>query len=114
MSDPSELLSTPQAEEIIDRAKQEFDYVIIDTAPSGVLADASILAGFSDGIIMVIRQDVAPLRRIQRAMDNLNNSGTEIVGCIYNDASSGTHMARAYDKHYGYGYGYGHGHTNGE
>ena len=88
--------------------------MIIDTAPSGVIADASILAGFSDGIIMVIRQDVAPLRRIQRAMDNLNNSGTEIVGCIYNDASSGTHMARAYDKHYGYGYGYGHGHTNGE
>ena len=47
-------------------------------------------------------------------MDNLNNSGTEIIGCIYNDANSGKRVARAYDKHYGYGYGYGHGHTNGE
>lgn len=107
VADPSELLSTPQAEEIIERAKQEFDYVIIDTAPSGVLADASILAGFADGIILVVRQDVAPQRRIKRAMENLDNSGTEIVGCVYNDANNGKRLARAYDKHYGYGYGYG-------
>lgn len=107
VADPSELLSTPQAEEIIARAKQEFDYVVIDTAPSGVVADASILAGFADGIVLVVRQDVAPQRRIKRAMENLDNSGTEIIGCIYNDASNGKYVSRVYNKSYGYGYGYG-------
>ena len=103
--DPSEMLSTSQTEEIIARAKQEFDYVVIDTAPSGVVADASILAGFADGIVLVIRQDVAPQRRIKRAIENLDNSGTEIIGCIYNDASNGKYVSRAYNKSYGYGYG---------
>lgn len=87
--DPSEVLSTATMEEIITAAKKEFDYVVIDTAPCGVVADASILAGFSDAIVMVIRQDTVSTRRIRRAMENLDNSGTEIVGCIYNDAKSG-------------------------
>ena len=104
--DPSEMLSTAQMEEIIASAKREFDYVVIDTAPCGVVADASILAGFSDAIVMVIRQDCASMRRIKRAMENLDNSGTEVIGCIYNDVKSDFVGRRAGSK-YGYGYGYG-------
>ena len=106
--DSSELLATSQMQEIIEKAKQEFDYVVIDTAPCGVVADASILAGFSDAIVMVVRQDTVPMRRIKRAMEDLDNSGTEVIGCIYNDAKSAAalHVGR---HRYGYGYGYGYG-----
>lgn len=104
--DPAELISTPQMEEIITTAKKEFDYIIIDTPPCGEVADAAVLAGFSDSSILVIRQDVAPLRRIRRAIENLENSGTEIIGCVYNDAKSGIHGRHAYGKD-GYGYEYG-------
>lgn len=106
--DPSELLSTAQMDEIITAAKNEFDYVVIDTAPCGVVADASILAGFFDAIVMVIRQDCAPMRRIKRAMENLDNSGTEIIGCIYNDVKSDA-VGHGIRSKYGYGYGYGYG-----
>lgn len=106
--EPSEMLSTAKMEEIIQTAKKEFDYVVIDTAPCGVVADASILAGFSDAIVMVIRQDTAPTRRIKRAMENLDNSGTEIIGCIYNDAKS-VIGSSSVSRKYGYGYGYGYG-----
>lgn len=106
--DSAEVLSSSQMGEIIARAKQEFDYVVIDTAPCGVVADASILAGFSDAIVMVIRQDTVSTRRIKRALENLDNSGTEIVGCIYNDAKSG--IGGSTSRRYGYGgYGYGYG-----
>lgn len=100
--DPAEVLSTKQMEEIITAAKKEFDYIVIDTAPCGVVADASILAGFSDGIVMVIRHDTAPTRRIKRAIENLDNSETEIVGCIYNDAKSsiGGYASRKYNYDY--------------
>ncbi len=101
--EPSEVLSTSKMEEIIQAAKKEFDYVVIDTAPCGVVADASILAGFSDAIVMVVRQDAAPTRRIKRAMENLDNSGTEIIGCIYNDAKGG--FGTSTYRKYGYGYG---------
>ena len=104
--DPSEMLSTTQMEEIISSAKREFDYVVIDTAPCGVVADASILAAFSDAIVLVVRQDCVPMRRIKRAIENLDNSGTEIIGCIYNDVKSDSVGRRAGSK-YGYGYGYG-------
>lgn len=104
--DPSEMLSTAQMEEIIVAAKREFDYVVIDTAPCGVVADASILAGFSDAIVLVVRQDCAPMRRIKRAIENLDNSGTEIIGCIYNNVKADS-VGRRIGTKYGYGYGYG-------
>lgn len=106
--DPSEMLSTTQVGEIIASAKREFDYVVIDTAPSEVVADASILSAFSDAIILVIRQDCAPMRRIKRAIENLDTSGTEIIGCIYNNVKSDM-PGRGVKSKYGYGYGYGYG-----
>lgn len=104
--DPSEMLSTQQTEEIIKYAKEEFDYVIVDTPPCSMVADTAILAGYTDAIVMVVRHDTASLRRIRRALDNLDNSGSEIIGCIYNGAD-GAGDRKAYTKKYGYGYGYG-------
>lgn len=106
--DSAELLSSEKMEEIIKTAKEEFDYVIIDTAPCGEVADAAVLAGYSDAIIMVVRQDTAPVRRILRGLENMDNSGTEIIGCVYNDAKVGFVQSVGYGK-YGYGYGYGYG-----
>ncbi len=108
ISEPSEVLSTTQMEEIIQAAKREFDYVVVDTAPCGVVADASILASFCDAIVMVVRQDTASKRRISRALDNLDNSGTEVIGCVYNDAKADI-SERGAKRKYGYGYGYGYG-----
>ncbi|MDO4847139.1 MAG: polysaccharide biosynthesis tyrosine autokinase [Clostridiaceae bacterium] len=104
----TEILSSPKMEEIIESAKKEFDYVIIDTAPCGIIADASILAAYADTIVLVVKQDFASARRIKRAVDNFENSGTEIIGCIFNH-SEGSGRVKFYGKRYGYGYGYGYG-----
>lgn len=106
----SEILSSPKMEEIIETAKKEFDYVIIDTAPCGIIADASILAAYSDTIVMVVKQDFASARRIKRAVENFENSGTEMLGCIFNDSEAAFARNSTYGKKYGYGYGYGYGH----
>lgn len=111
--DPSELFATQQMEDIIAAAKKEFDYVVIDTAPCGIVADTAILAGLCDSILMVVRQDTASARRIKRAMENLDNSGTEIIGCVYNDAKAGLGNNRLSHR-YGYGYGYGYGESANE
>ena len=77
--DPSELLSTDAMSDIIKSAEKEFDYIIIDTAPCGVVADASILSSYADGILLVVRNDMVASRRIKRAVENLENSGTKLV-----------------------------------
>ena len=94
-------------EEIIESAKKEFDFVIIDTAPCGILADAAIVAGYADTSVIVVKQDYAPARKIKRAIDNIENSGIEILGCIYNNAERSFGKPSFYGKKSGYDYGYG-------
>lgn len=105
----TEVLSSQKMGEIIESAKKEFDYVIVDTAPCGIIADASILATYCDTIILVIKQDYASARRIKRAVENFENSGSEVLGCIFNDSEGSITKGGAYGKRYGYGYGYGYG-----
>ena len=102
----AEILSSPKMEEIIEEARKEFDYIIIDTAPCGLLADASILAAYSDTIVLVVKQDFASARRIKRAIENFDNSGTEIIGCIFNNSENGMSKPSFYGRRNGYGYGY--------
>lgn len=109
----SEILSSPKMEEIIESAKKEFDFVIIDTAPCGILADAAIVAGYADTSVIVVKQDCAPARKIKRAIDNIENSGIEILGCIYNNAERSFGKPSLYGKKSGYGYGYGYGYSYG-
>ena len=44
VADPSEMLSMPQMDKLLRTMRTEFDYVLIDTAPAGVVTDASVLA----------------------------------------------------------------------
>lgn len=120
-SDSAELLASDSMGEIIDAVKNEFDYIIIDTPPGGVVADASIIAPYADACVMVVRCDHAPSRRVKKAMDDIAGTGTEILGCIFNDAEQtstglakhGRHHRKSYGYGYGKGYGYGYGYGYG-
>lgn len=121
VSDSAELLSSESMEEIISAVKNEFDYVIIDTSPAGVIADASIIAQYADACVMVARYDFAPSRRVKKTIDDIENTGTEVVGCVFNETEVITddglakrgRRHRSYGYGHGYGYGYGYGHSYG-
>ena len=106
-------LSSNCAEIIEVTAAAGFDFVIIDTAPCGILADAAIVAGYADTSVIVVKQDCAPARKIKRAIDNIENSGIEILGCIYNNAERSFGKPSFYGKKSGYDYGYGYGYSYG-
>lgn len=124
VSNPSELLSRKITEEIINGIRDEFDFIIIDTAPASVVTDASIIAGFADAAIMVVREDFSPFSRIRMSVEDIDSNGAEIVGCIFNAETDATIKAGKYGGKYGryggkygrygkygtygnYGYGYG-------
>lgn len=115
-SNPSELLSTKTTEDIINSLRDEFDYIIIDTAPASVVTDASVIAGFADAAILVVRADYAPMSRIRMSVEDIDQNGAEIVGCVFNGDNVATIQSKRYGKYgkygkygrYGYGkYGYG-------
>ena len=61
-----------------------FDYVIVDSAPIGLLGDGKILARYCQGAIIVVRQDKVRNSLILNDITKLADEGIEIVGGVLN------------------------------
>jgi receptor protein-tyrosine kinase len=94
---PTELLSMPQTGSLIKSLENDFDFILIDTPPAGVITDASIISNYADALILVIREDEAPISRINMAISDLTSSGTDLIGCVYNNVITGTEDTAAAD-----------------
>ena len=101
VSDPSELLSNGRLKTLLDRVTPVFDWVIIDSPPCLPVADATILANYCDGILLVVRAGSTASAVAQRACQELR--GRNLVGVVLN-AVEHSHM---YGSYYYQGYGYG-------
>ena len=105
--EPTEILSSQQMHKVIKAAREEFDYVIIDTAPAAVVTDANILSNFADAAILVVRENFSACARIRNVIEDITANKAELIGCIFNNVASDG-VRGAYSKYkYGYGYGYG-------
>lgn len=85
VSDGSNLLSSQRMKELIMCMEAKADYVILDSAPTGLLTDSAVLAKYADGAIMVIRKEVARIDFIMDALGHLSESDIQIVGGVLND-----------------------------
>lgn len=97
--------------EFFGTLKLNFDYVIVDTPPCGVVSDSSTLCRYADGIIYVVKEDYARRTQILDAINGLSDREVPIIGCAVNGISgSGRRYGYGYGYKYGYGYrGYGYG-----
>ena len=117
VQDPSETLASDMMAEIIKEAKKNFDYVIVDCPPAGVVADAAIVANYTDTIIFVTAEDRVAIPQIEYALSDLVTAKAEILGCIYNRAGTGAikiatekaggYFSNRYGGYYGSSYYYG-------
>ena len=99
---PTEILEKKYFEELMEFARDHFDYVILDCAPIGAAIDAAVVAKHCDGAILVIAQGVASSRMITSVRKQLEASGVRVLGAVLNKVE----MKKS---GYGYGYGYGYG-----
>ena len=105
--EPTEILSSQQMHKVLKAAREELDYVIIDTAPAAVVTDANILSNFADAAILVVRENFSACARIRNVIEDISANKAELIGCIFNNVASDG-VRGAYSKYkYGYGYGYG-------
>lgn len=102
----TELVTSPGMAELIRQVRQEYDYVILDTPPMSAGPDAECLLEFSDASILVVRQNQAPTKMINSALEVLRTSQTKLLGCVLNNCYSSLFSE---ESNYGYGYGYGYG-----
>lgn len=102
---PSELIISDPCDQIIHQLKENYEYLVIDTPPVGLVSDALELFKYSDAICYVIRQGYTQ-RGMMDMIDNkyLNKEVTNI-SYIINDYN----LTSNYGYRYGYRSGYGHG-----
>lgn len=84
LKDGSELLGTEFMHRIIARMEEWADYVILDSAPAGLLTDAVVLAQYADAAVFVVRKDFARVDHIMDGMEHLAESQVQIIGGILN------------------------------
>jgi protein-tyrosine kinase len=101
VSDPAELLSNGRLKKLLDRVTPIFDFVILDSPPCLPVADATILANFCDGILLVVRAGTTPAEVAQRALQELQNRN--VAGVVLNAVEK----SHVYGEYYYQGYGYG-------
>ena len=83
-----ELLNDPEVRRLFNDARGLFDFILVDTAPSGLLSDAASIVQYADACIFVVCQDYAPVERIKDGIDMLTEGDMRISGCILNMADS--------------------------
>lgn len=104
-SAPSELLSSPAFAALLEQLKTQYDRILIDSPPVGVVTDAQILATVCDATVLVLRAEESSRVLTQRARDALRAVGARIAGAVMNDLSK-----RAGKYHYPGRYGHGYSH----
>lgn len=86
---------------------EKYDYVVMDTAPVGRVADPMNLNGISNCALFVVRFDTTGMTDIRDALERLEKSGVDILGCVVNG------VKKLGKRSYGYGYSYGYGRSYG-
>ena len=100
---PSELIMSDKVPELLEYLTDIFDYVIIDSAPVGLLSDAYVLSAYADATLYVVRHRHTRKISIQRLDENNKVNELKNAAIVFNGV-----RARGFNKNgYGYGYGYG-------
>ena len=110
VSNPIGLINTQEFRLLLDELAEQFDVVIIDTPPVGVVIDAVEISSACDGVVMVIEYGKRHRREVQDAVKQMERSGTPILGCIIDMVKISSFSEKKYYRnhyyysHYGYGY----------
>jgi capsular exopolysaccharide synthesis family protein len=100
---PSEIIMSERVPELLEYLSTVFDYIIMDTAPVGLLSDAYVLSAYSDATLYVVRHSHTRKISIQRLDENNKINPLKNTAIVFNGI-----RPRGFNRNgYGYGYGYG-------
>jgi capsular exopolysaccharide synthesis family protein len=91
-------LASARAREVIAEASANFDWILLDTPPVGLLPDASLVAGLSEGILFVIAAGTTPYNIVKRCIGELG--AERIVGVVLNRAERDALETNGYSANY--------------
>lgn len=81
---PSELLGSKRMQLLLERMKEDYDMIILDSPPVGMVTDAAVLSTIADGTIMVCASGTTEINVIKAAKASLDKVNANIIGVIMN------------------------------
>ena len=109
VANPVNLLEGRQFNELLKQCREEFDYVLVDSPPIGVVADALTIGPHTDGCLLVVRSAFTPRKTVENSINLLQRSGIPILGTVLNRADMSRKGAYYYNKYYNYSHYYNEG-----
>jgi len=108
----SELVLSKHLEELLTEGRDEYDYILVDTPPVGLITDALLMMKLADITLFVVNTRFANKDHVTNALDALQGGTAKNIGFILN----GVRMKKSkyyYNTNYGYGYRYAYGYGSG-
>ena len=99
---PSELLSSESMFDLIKTLEKNYDYIIFDTPPIGVVIDALPIMKASDGVVIVARNNSTTYPELSRTVEVIKRTNAKILGVILNRVKPHeTRKGKGYYSRYG-------------
>ena len=103
LNNPIPIIESEKMKKLFADMRDFADFVIIDTPPCGILADAENFYEYVDSLLYVVRQDWTDETKIVDAIQEFPEHGNKLIGCVLNRVKKGF-----------VGYGYGYEYSNGK
>lgn len=97
-----DLIVSQNMADLLERAKKEFDFIVLDMPPICVASDAESMTGLADSSLLVVRQNVAVAKALNKAVATLDGGKAKMIGCVLNNVYS-TRLTSGQNHGYGYG-----------
>ena len=73
--------------ETLGRLREEYDFVILDTAPVLPVSDTIRLSFLADGVVLVVRGQQTPHRAVNESRNRLQQARARVIGVVLNDVN---------------------------
>jgi capsular exopolysaccharide synthesis family protein len=93
---PGEILSSNSLRRLLERARQEFDLVIVDSPPVGIVADAAVLATLTDATLLTVRWGQTSRSAVAAALHNLEAIGPQVTAAVFSHVNMKRYASYGY------------------
>lgn len=96
---PSELLGSDSMKKLVEKMSHQYDYILVDMPPVGIVSDVCVAANLLDGALFLVRQGVSERDVVAKGIRQLELAGVRLLGFVFNGAEE---EKRRGLKHYSY------------